>query len=45
MGKCSGLKGGGHHRRALDVAPNKKAMKDQQRKEQARCGQKWHYYD
>jgi len=34
MGKCSGLKGGGHHRKAVDVAAGKKKLKENQRKEQ-----------
>ena len=41
MGKCSGLKGGGHHRRALDVAANKKAIKEQQRKEHLEASQRY----
>lgn len=41
MGKCSGLKGGGHHRRALDVAANKKAIKEQQRQEHLEASQRY----
>jgi len=40
MGKCSGLKGGGHHRRALDVQQAKSAAKKQQKEEQAKLGKR-----
>jgi len=38
MGKCSGLKGGGHHRKALDVAEKKKNEKAARKKEQVESG-------
>ena len=40
MGKCSGLKGGGHHRRALDVAAKKQSEKAARKKEQAEAGKR-----
>merc|ERR1719253_1404237 len=40
MGKCSGLKGGGHHRRALDVAQAKQAAKANQKQEQVQVGKR-----
>lgn len=38
MGKCSGLKGGGHHRKALDVAERKRKEKEARKKEQELAG-------
>ena len=40
MGKCSGLKGGGHHRKAIDVAEKKKNEKAARKKEQAASGKR-----
>ncbi|VEU39698.1 unnamed protein product [Pseudo-nitzschia multistriata] len=40
MGKCSGLKGGGHHRKALDVAERKRKEKEDRKKEQEYAGQR-----
>ena len=40
MGKCSGLKGGGHHRKALDVADKKRKQKVDRKKEQELVGQR-----
>jgi len=34
MGKCSGLKGGGHHRKAIDVADKKRNEKKSRKQEQ-----------
>lgn len=40
MGKCSGLKGGGHHRKALDVAKAKQMEKERRKQEQAERGKR-----
>lgn len=40
MGKCSGLKGGGHHRRAVDVAEKKKNEKAARKNEHAEAGKR-----
>ena len=40
MGKCSGLKGGGHHRKALDVAEKKRTEKAARKKEQVQAGKR-----
>ena len=40
MGKCSGLKGGGHHRKAVDLAEKKKNEKLNRKKEQAAAGKR-----
>eukprot|EP00536_Pseudo-nitzschia_multiseries_P017765 jgi/Psemu1/52451/gm1.52451_g len=40
MGKCSGLKAGGHHRKALDVADKKRKEKESRKKEQELAGKR-----
>eukprot|EP00984_Skeletonema_dohrnii_P021293 scaffold10593_cov120-Skeletonema_dohrnii-CCMP3373.AAC.2 len=40
MGKCSGLKGGGHHRKAIDVADKKRNEKKNRKKEQEAAGKR-----
>mmetsp|Transcript_24266 Transcript_24266/g.67206 ORF Transcript_24266/g.67206 Transcript_24266/m.67206 type:complete len:336 (-) Transcript_24266:224-1231(-) len=40
MGKCSGLKAGGHHRKALDVAEKKRKEKENRKKEQELAGKR-----
>lgn len=40
MGKCSGLKGGGHQRKAIDLADNKKKEKKARKKKQEEAGQR-----
>jgi len=40
MGKCSGLKGGGHHRKAIDVADKKRNEKKSRKKDQEAAGKR-----
>ena len=40
MGKCSGLKGGGHHRKAIDIANKKRTEKQSIKKEKEAAGKR-----
>ena len=40
MGKCSGLKGGGHHRKSIDVADKKRNEKKARKAEQEAAGKR-----
>jgi len=41
MGKCSGLKGGGHHRKAIDIADKKRNEKKQKKKNAEMAGKRY----
>lgn len=41
MGKCSGLKGGGHHRKAIDIADKKRNEKKARKKDAEAAGKRY----
>jgi len=41
MGKCTGLKGGGHHRKAIDIADKKRNEKKQKKKNAEMAGKRY----